>query len=45
MLEDTASKKETTEGIAEVVAKEKAYIEIQTANAQVEKQEVARHYS
>ena len=42
MLEDAAIKKETAEGIAEVVAKEKAIVEEQTSNAQVESEEVAK---
>ncbi len=42
MLEDAATKKETAEGIAEVVAKEKASVEEETAKAQIEKEEVAR---
>ena len=42
MLEDAAIKKENAEQIAEVVAKEKAAVEVETINAQVEKDEVAR---
>lgn len=42
MLEDAAIKKETAEGIAEVVAKEKASVEEETSKAQIEKEEVAR---
>ena len=42
MLEDAASKKEKAEGIAEVVAKEKAVVEVQTANAQIEREQVQK---
>ena len=42
MLEDAAIKKKTAEGIAEVVAREKASVEEETSKAQIEKEEVAR---
>ena len=41
MLEDAATKKEKAEQIAETVSKEKAIAEVETANAQVEKDQVA----
>lgn len=42
MLEDAAIKREKAEGIAEVVAEEKAVVEVQTKNAQVESEQVAK---
>ena len=41
MLEDAAAKKEKAEGIAEVVAKEKASVEVESAHAQAESELVA----
>ena len=42
MLEDAAAKKEKAEGIAEVVAKEKASVEVESAHAQAESELVAK---
>ena len=42
MLEDAAAKKEKAEGIAEVVAKEKASVEVESAHAQTESEHVAK---
>lgn len=42
MLDDAATKKETAEGIAEVVAKEKSIVEEQTTNAQIESEQVTK---
>ncbi|CAM9266952.1 unnamed protein product [Chrysoparadoxa australica] len=41
MLEDAEQKKVVADGIAETVSKEKAIVEVETANAQVESKQVA----